>query len=130
MGPDRQDRAQFSNVAHDHESSLQPAVGQSPSGLLTYQLGLCENPGMPPEPRGYRGRFGMYLPPLMEALGKVEQTHEPPQQQGPRAGLSRLDLTPRNCRLDTAGYSIAIVKFRPVWDVSAHRNTHWWKRPR
>jgi hypothetical protein len=26
--------------------------------------------------RGYRGRFGMYLPPLLEALGKVELTHE------------------------------------------------------
>lgn len=27
--------------------------------------------------RGYRGRFGMYLPPLLEALGLVELTHEP-----------------------------------------------------
>jgi len=27
--------------------------------------------------KGYRGRFGMYLPPLMEALGLVELTHEP-----------------------------------------------------
>jgi hypothetical protein len=26
---------------------------------------------------GYRGRFGMYLPPLLEALGRVELTHEP-----------------------------------------------------
>lgn len=26
--------------------------------------------------RGYRGRFGMYLPPLLEALGLVELTHE------------------------------------------------------
>jgi hypothetical protein len=25
---------------------------------------------------GYRGRFGMYLPPLLEALGMVELTHE------------------------------------------------------
>jgi hypothetical protein len=25
---------------------------------------------------GYRGRFGMYLPPLLEALGTVELTHE------------------------------------------------------
>lgn len=25
---------------------------------------------------GYRGRFGMYLPPLLEALGLVELTHE------------------------------------------------------
>ncbi len=26
---------------------------------------------------GYRGRFGMYLPPLLEALGLVELTHQP-----------------------------------------------------
>jgi len=26
--------------------------------------------------KGYRGRFGMYMPPLMEALGKAELTHE------------------------------------------------------
>jgi hypothetical protein len=27
--------------------------------------------------QGYRGRFGMYLPPLLEHLGLVELTHEP-----------------------------------------------------
>lgn len=27
--------------------------------------------------KGYRGRFGMYLAPLLEALGKVELTHDP-----------------------------------------------------
>jgi hypothetical protein len=26
--------------------------------------------------KGYRGRFGMYLPPLLEALGLAELTHE------------------------------------------------------
>jgi uncharacterized protein DUF6855 len=26
--------------------------------------------------KGYRGRFGMYLPPLLEALGLAEITHE------------------------------------------------------
>lgn len=26
--------------------------------------------------KGFRGRFGMYIPPLMEALGLVEVTHE------------------------------------------------------
>ncbi len=26
---------------------------------------------------GYRGRFGMYLPPLLEGLGLVELTHDP-----------------------------------------------------
>jgi hypothetical protein len=27
--------------------------------------------------KGYRGRFGMYLPPLLEALGMAELEHEP-----------------------------------------------------
>lgn len=27
--------------------------------------------------KGYRGRFGMYLPPLLEALGLAEVTHKP-----------------------------------------------------
>jgi len=27
--------------------------------------------------KGYRGRFGMYLPPLLEALGLVELEHSP-----------------------------------------------------
>jgi hypothetical protein len=27
--------------------------------------------------KGYRGRFGMYVPPLLESLGLVELTHEP-----------------------------------------------------
>ncbi len=26
--------------------------------------------------KGYRGRFGMYVPPLLEALGRVELTHD------------------------------------------------------
>ena len=27
--------------------------------------------------KGYRGRFGLYVPPLLEALGKVELEHNP-----------------------------------------------------
>lgn len=27
--------------------------------------------------KGYRGRFGMYLPPLLEALGLAQVTHDP-----------------------------------------------------
>lgn len=27
--------------------------------------------------KGYRGRFGMYLPPLLEELGRVELEHKP-----------------------------------------------------
>ena len=30
---------------------------------------------------GYRGRLGMYLPPLLESLGLVELTHEPRNNQ-------------------------------------------------
>jgi len=26
--------------------------------------------------KGYRGRFGMYVPPLLEALGRAELTHD------------------------------------------------------
>jgi hypothetical protein len=32
--------------------------------------------------KGYRGRFGMYLPPLLEALGLAEVTHDAGPQQG------------------------------------------------
>ena len=37
-----------------------------------------ENPvgGWYGQRNGYRGRFGMYLPPLLEALGLVELTHD------------------------------------------------------
>ncbi len=31
--------------------------------------------------KGYRGRFGMYLPPLLEALGLAELTHNPRNNQ-------------------------------------------------
>jgi hypothetical protein len=31
--------------------------------------------------KGYRGRFGMYLPPLLEALGLAELTHTPRNNQ-------------------------------------------------
>jgi hypothetical protein len=31
--------------------------------------------------KGYRGRFGMYMPPLMEALGLAELTHDPKNNQ-------------------------------------------------
>ena len=27
--------------------------------------------------KGYRGRFGLYVPPLLEALGKIELEHNP-----------------------------------------------------
>ena len=46
--------------------------------------------------KGYRGRFGVYLPPLLEALGLAELTHDAEEQQD--AG----DVDPtdqRDCRI-------------------------------
>ncbi len=43
------------------------AFGRSPDNPVGGWYGLR---------KGYRGRFGMYLPPLLEALGKAELTHE------------------------------------------------------
>ncbi len=37
----------------------------------------CVPPRVSPRINGYRGRFGMYLPPLLEALGLAEVTHDP-----------------------------------------------------
>jgi hypothetical protein len=44
------------------------AWGRSPSNPVGGWYGLRT---------GYRGRFGMYMPPLLEALGMVELTHDP-----------------------------------------------------
>jgi hypothetical protein len=43
------------------------AWGRSPDNPVGGWFGLR---------KGYRGRFGMYLPPLLEALGLVELTHD------------------------------------------------------
>jgi hypothetical protein len=43
------------------------AWGRSPDNPVSGWYGLR---------KGYRGRFGMYLPPLLEALGLVELTHD------------------------------------------------------
>ena len=43
------------------------AWGRSPSNPVGGWYGLR---------KGYRGRFGMYLPPLLEELGLVELTHD------------------------------------------------------
>ena len=43
------------------------AFGRSPDNPVGGWYGLRN---------GYRGRFGMYLPPLLEALGLAELTHE------------------------------------------------------
>jgi len=44
------------------------AWGRSPSNPVGGWYGLR---------KGYRGRFGMYMPPLLEALGLAEVTHDP-----------------------------------------------------
>ena len=44
------------------------AWGRSPDNPVRGWYGLR---------KGYRGRFGMYLPPLLEELGLAEVTHEP-----------------------------------------------------
>jgi hypothetical protein len=44
------------------------AWGRSPDNPIGGWYGLRN---------GYRGRFGMYLPPLLEALGLAEVTHDP-----------------------------------------------------
>jgi hypothetical protein len=58
--------------AADEQKSAQPgtveAWGRAPDNPVGGWYGLR---------KGYRGRFGMYMPPLLEALGMAELTHEP-----------------------------------------------------
>lgn len=58
--------------AADEKKPAEPgtveAWGRSPDNPLGGWYGLRN---------GYRGRFGMYLPPLLEALGLAELTHQP-----------------------------------------------------
>ena len=50
----------------------------APAGTLEEWGRSPSNPvgGWYGQRKGYRGRFGMYLPPLLEELGLVELTHE------------------------------------------------------
>ncbi len=43
-------------------------MGRSPKNPVSGWYGLR---------KGYRGRFGMYMPPLLEALGLAEVEHNP-----------------------------------------------------
>jgi hypothetical protein len=52
----------------DPQSGTVEAWGRSPDNPVGGWYGLR---------KGYRGRFGMYLPPLLEALGLAELTHDP-----------------------------------------------------
>ena len=57
--------------AADEQKDAKPgtveAWGRDPSNPVGGWYGLR---------KGYRGRFGMYMPPLLEALGKAELTHD------------------------------------------------------
>ena len=67
--------------AHGDWMELGAADEQKPAAPGTVEAwGRAEdNPvgGWYGQRKGYRGRFGMYMPPLLEALGLAELTHEP-----------------------------------------------------
>jgi len=52
---------------------------EAPAGTVEAWGRSAENPvgGWYGIRKGYRGRFGVYLPPLLEALGLAELTHDP-----------------------------------------------------
>ena len=67
--------------AHGDWMELGAADEQKPAtpGTVEAWARAEDNPvgGWYGQRKGYRGRFGMYMPPLMEALGLAELTHEP-----------------------------------------------------
>ena len=67
--------------AHGDWMPLAAADEQKPAaeGTIEAWARASENPvgGWYGLRKGYRGRFGMYLPPLLEALGRAELTHDP-----------------------------------------------------
>ena len=56
-----------SDEQKDAKAGTVEAWGRDPSNPVGGWYGLR---------KGYRGRFGMYLPPLLEALGLAELTHD------------------------------------------------------
>jgi hypothetical protein len=68
-------------VAHGDWMPLGAADEQKPAAEGTVEAWgrSADNPvgGWYGLKKGLRGRFGMYLPPLLEALGLAELTHEP-----------------------------------------------------
>ena len=67
--------------AHDDWMPLGSADEQKPAadGTVDAWGRSADNPvgGWYGIKKGYRGRFGMYIPPLLEALGLAEVTHDP-----------------------------------------------------
>ena len=67
----RADERAFQRPADEQKGAVDGNVeawGRSPDNLADGWYGLR---------KGYRGRFGMYLPPLLEALGLAELEHNP-----------------------------------------------------
>lgn len=68
-------------LEHDGWVSLSAADEKKPAqpGTVEWFGRADENPlgGWYGLRNGYRGRFGMYLPPLLEALGLADLTHDP-----------------------------------------------------
>ena len=68
-------------VAHGDWMPLGAADEQKPAAEGTVEAWgrAVDNPvgGWYGLRKGYRGRFGMYVPPLLEALGLAELTHDP-----------------------------------------------------
>ncbi len=68
-------------VAHGDWMPLGSADEQKPAadGTVEAWARSADNPvgGWYGLRKGYRGRFGMYVPPLMEELGLAEVTHDP-----------------------------------------------------
>jgi hypothetical protein len=66
--------------AHGDWMELGSADEQKPAkpGTVEAWARADDNPvgGWYGQRKGYRGRFGMYMPPLMEELGKSELTHD------------------------------------------------------
>ena len=54
-------------------------VGSAADGTIEAWARSTNNPvgGWYGQRKGYRGRFGMYLPPLLEHLGHMELEHNP-----------------------------------------------------
>ena len=70
--------------------------------------------------KGYRGRFGMYLPPLLEALGLAELTHDRAQQHDASAVMAQqttVRYTTRDASAADANQSLIDAVFAELADV-------------
>ena len=79
MGRDRRHGSRHDREGHRQRDEGQPWVLKTPPGTVEAWGRSAKNPvnGLYGLKKGLRGRLGMYLPPLLEALGLAEVTHEP-----------------------------------------------------